>query len=323
MAPVPKGTNDLPKWLHKLNKSLHPSPTDVLRCRPTGAMFLPTRVERSLAQRSLTLFGGTRAGNTASPDWLRQMATVSLGGGIMAAAPRPRDGCVEACYWQRQAEPLEAGTLLVAGTPRKKKMQVMHSEMRLIERLRLETPEELERLSPLVLYTVLFPCRSCAETISKFAREYPSVRIELSYEDVWERYVEADRAASFEMLGEAGVAFDSIRDLARMAREAGADARLVPRESERQSRYEKPKRSPEEIAEIRAQRAAKAAALEAAAIEAAGSASASAPAVESEDDVEDDDGFLALEELLENGDISRAEYEELVGGTSLGRVKLG
>lgn len=232
------------------------------RGAPAAAIIPPTMAERSLRLRSLMIFGGQSAGDVASPDWLRQFAACGLGGGVSTAPPRltPTSATQDL---SRREPPLVAGSLLVAPSTKAKKLLVEHGEARIIERLRCEPVKLLERLSPLVLYTVLFPCIDCARTIAQFVRERPGVHVEISYEEVWERYETDAVATSFETLRDAGVDFASIADLAKVAREEGADACIIPTDNQPVRRRAKPRRPPDEIAQIRVERAAKRAAAEA------------------------------------------------------------
>ena len=268
--------NRVPKWLH--NQTVGQAAARVFLGAPTKAVILPTRAERALALRSLLLFGAKEAGDVQSPEWLRQLAGVSMGG-ISTAAPRVN--ALEPSRIRQGAMPLESGSLVVTHNPKSGKGSIAHCEARIIEQLWREPVDLLEELSPLVFYSVLFPCSTCTDAIgqvratllhsvpenascltepvcvSQFALERPRVRIELSYEDVW-RCDEDEIVTSKDFLRASGLEFDSIRDIVVSASEAGAPAHLMPTRGGAPPSRRKPRATtPEEIAEIRAQRAAK------------------------------------------------------------------
>ena len=292
--PLQSWQNRLPKWLQQQSNRAGASASNILRGSALKAEFPATRAERGLAMRSLVLFGGGTAGHVQTPDWLRQLAAVGFSGGVPTAPPNLS---VAQDFKDTLHRSPEAGSVLLAYQPRKKKTASAHCEVRLIEQLRLEPPEVLESLSPLLFYTVLFPCTSCAEalgqvrtaprsasllpgprpptpprypnpnpdfsvSVAQFASERPALRIELTYEDMW-RFEDEEIAASTAILRGAGLDVSSIRELASAARAAGGDARFIPSDEQPESRRKPRATSPEEIAEIRAQRAAKRALLEA------------------------------------------------------------
>ena len=162
--------NRLPRWLQRQSVSLHPQPWHVFLGNPMKPVMFPTRAERALALRSLMLFAGKEAGDVQAPDWLRQLAAVSMFG-VSTELPRVTltsdgDGSAHGSA-HGGTRPLEMGSLLIAHNPASKKKSVAHCEARIIEQLRREPVELLERLSPLVFYTVLFPCPACADTIGQ------------------------------------------------------------------------------------------------------------------------------------------------------------
>lgn len=248
--------NRLPRWLHHQTVQLGSRPSQVLQGGPIRPASLPTRAERALALRSLVLFEGKSAGDVQSPDWVRQLAAISMNS-VSTAVPRLiamgdeptlHNGCA----------PIQLGSLVVAHNAKKGKSSMAHCEARIIKRLRHEPAALLEELSPLVFYSVLFPCPACADAISRFACERPAVRIELAFEDVWrDDDYGSQLAASQAALRSAGLEFVSIRDLVAEARQARAAAHLLPEDKKPASRRKPRATTPEEIAAIRAERAAK------------------------------------------------------------------
>lgn len=92
-----------------------------------------------------------------------------------------------------QTATLAPGSVLMAHVPRRGLEGATHCEARIFDRLSLEPAHALERLSPLVFYSVKCPCQACAEKIARFATRHPSVSVEVVYEQQWvpEAYAES------------------------------------------------------------------------------------------------------------------------------------
>lgn len=183
---------NIPHWVARAVKRLQKErgcPTDRLllgkpmRCTPQTWSDRPAR---ALALRRMLLPG--EDGRGPAPRWLRQMSALALG-----AVPRKVHLAAAATAAAAQTATLAPGSVLVAHVPRRGLEGAMHCEARIFERLSREPAHALERLSPLVFYSVKCPCQDCAEKIARFATHHPTVSVEVAYEQQWvpEAYAES------------------------------------------------------------------------------------------------------------------------------------